>query len=87
MKQVRLVKMDVLPGKMEDPAVGLGTSGRPPHEGTLDGQFTCMKKGYCILWDFVSRQSAREDILTIFIQEHLDQPLKSEKLPFPQTET
>lgn len=33
----------------------------------------------------MSQQSAnKKDILKVFIQGHLDQPLKSEKLPFPQ---
>lgn len=33
------------------------------------------------------QQRAKDDILKSFIQEHLDQPLKSEKLPFPLAET
>lgn len=35
----------------------------------------------------LSHKLTPKDILKIFIQEHLDQPLKSEKLPFPLTET
>lgn len=54
------------------------------------GRYVYVKQGYRHF--FVVRYSrhkktAKDDILQIFIQEHLDQPLKSEKLPFLLTET
>lgn len=61
---------------MEGPAVGLGmTVVSKDHCHITNGRYVYVK------------QDDKDDILQIFIQEHLDQPLKSEKLPFLLTET